>query len=99
MISIGIALSSNVKVDTAYGTTQMTVMMGDSSDPVPPQHLNYVRGSGSDKLVFEYVAQTDGRDAKGIRIARGRSQTEQWPDNTAARPTDVGSVLPHQVRI
>ena len=67
-ITLSLEFNTPVDVDTAGGTPQITMHIGDSSNPNREQNLAYARGSSTDTLVFEHIVQPTDVDADGIRI-------------------------------
>ena len=67
-ISFSVQFNDKVEVDTTNGVPQITVRIGGAVAPVREQPVDYVGGSGSSTLVFEYVAQSGDEDTNGIRV-------------------------------
>ena len=67
-ISFSVQFNDKVEVDTTNGVPQITVHIGGAVAPVREQAVDYVGGSGSSTLVFEYVAQSGDEDTNGIRV-------------------------------
>ena len=68
-IEFSVAFHTEVEVDTTDGTPRLA-MRFSSPNLEEDRFLNYVRGSGGDTLVFEYVVQAGDRDDDGL-IVRG----------------------------
>lgn len=67
-IAFSLEFNTPVDVDTTGGTPQISMYIGDWIVPNREQTLPYVRGSGTDTLVFEHVVQPTDVDRNGIRI-------------------------------
>ena len=70
-IAFDVEFSSQVVLDTTYGVPELVMQIGDASNPVRDQPLEYVGGSGTDTLRFEYAVQASDRDSNGIEVPAG----------------------------
>ena len=71
IIAIDVEYDSRVVLDTTYGVPELIIEMGDGSNPVREQPLEYAGGSGTDTLRFEYTVQSSDRDSDGIEVPAG----------------------------
>jgi hypothetical protein len=63
VLTFTVDASENVQVDTSGGTPRLVLDIGGST-----VYANYVSGSGSSQLVFQYTVQAGDSDADGIAI-------------------------------
>ena len=70
-IAFDVEFNTEVVLNTTYGLPELLVEMGDGTNPVREQPLEYAGGSGTNILRFEYAIQTDDRDNNGIEIPAG----------------------------
>ncbi|MCM2506041.1 FG-GAP-like repeat-containing protein, partial [Aureimonas altamirensis] len=62
-VTLAVRFSEAVEVDTASGTPQLRIRVGDQD-----RIAAYIDGSGSDELRFSYVVQAGDNDADGISV-------------------------------
>ena len=67
-ITFSVAFNTAVNVDTTGGNPQLVAILGDPGNTPRHQGFDYVRGSGTNTLEFEYVVQSTDRDLNGIYL-------------------------------
>ena len=107
IIAFDVTFDTAVVVDSSGGNPRMKLQFHSSSVPYEP-FLDYVGGSGTETLTFEYVVESGTKDGNGLLLFSNsvdlNGSTIQDPTNGAdaelgfARPGNSGNFADHPVK-
>ena len=97
-VEIAVLFGDVVLVDTSRGTPKLALTIGAST-----RQATYVRGSGTNRLLFEYTVQTSDEDTDGLSVAansltlQGGTITSVWGASALLGHTALATQAGHRV--
>ena len=86
-IRFTVTFDSPVAVDTTSGTPVLEFRLANSSTTPANKDLDYVSGSGTAALTFEYVVQSGDTDTNGISVRNNWLDANGGANGTITHPT------------
>ena len=86
-IRFTVTFDTPVAVDTTSGTPVLGFRLANSSTTPANKDLDYVSGSGTAALTFEYVVQSGDTDTNGISVRNNWLDANDGPNGAITHPT------------